>query len=158
MQVKEVMTPVVETVQAGCTVSEAATRMASRDVGALPVLSGDDRLMGMLTDRDIVLRVLVPGHSAADVRVRDAMTRTVRYCFDDEECGHVARSMARLGVLRMPVLDHQRHLVGIVSAGDLQARAGATAANDVDGAGNRVDEAVEETFPASDPITPARDP
>lgn len=129
MQVQEVMSKRVQTIGQDDTIRAAARRMRDADIGALPVAK-DDRLIGMLTDRDIVTRVLGAGKDPDQVRVEEAMTGETKYCFADEECGHVAANMAELGVLRLPVMDRDKRLVGIVSAGDLQSLAGATAAND----------------------------
>lgn len=153
MQVKDVMTPTTTTIPSDAPVMAAATLMAEEDIGAVPVAE-NDRLVGMITDRDIVLRVLVNDMPADSTPVRDVMSRTLRYCFDDEACRDVAESMAKLRVLRMPVVDRDKRLVGIITGGDLQARASEPAANNIDGRGSQLDEAVKETFPASDPIAP----
>ena len=129
MEVRKVMSQDVRTVRASISVKEAARAMLESNVGALPV-TDDERLLGLLTDRDIVTRVVAQGEDPEQVRVVDVMSQRVLYCFDDQDCDEVAKNMADQQVLRLPVVDREKRLVGIVSAGDLQARAGATEAND----------------------------
>lgn len=129
MKVQDVMSKEVRTVRGTVTVREAAMAMLEDGVGALPV-ADEERLLGMLTDRDIVTRVVVEGEDPTQVHVADVMSPRVLYCFSDQECEEVAQNMAEQHVLRMPVVDRDKRLVGIVSAGDLQTRAGATEAND----------------------------
>jgi len=91
--------------------------MAELDAGALPV-QDDDRLVGMITDRDIVVRAVAQGKSP-DTPVRDVMSREVLYCFDDQEIKDIARNMGEVKVRRLPVVNRDKRLVGIVSLGDL---------------------------------------
>lgn len=112
-KVREMMTPGVHLVRPDQTLADAAKIMADADVGSLPVGEGD-RLVGMLTDRDVVVRGLALDHDAG-TRVREVMTDEVKYCFDDEDVSHVARNMADLGVRRLPVVDRNKRLVGIMS-------------------------------------------
>jgi CBS domain-containing protein len=102
------------------TVQEAAAAMARADLGALPVGEGD-RIVGMLTDRDVAVRVAAAGKDPAKAKVREAMTPGVEHCFEDEEVGALAERMAALKVRRLPVLDRDKRLVGVVSLGDLAA-------------------------------------
>jgi CBS domain-containing protein len=97
----------------------AAKRMAELDVGALPV-SDEDRLVGMITDRDMVVRGLAEGRGAK-TRVKDVMTPGVKYCFLDQEIDEITANMADIQVRRLPVLDHDKRLVGILSLGDIAA-------------------------------------
>jgi CBS domain-containing protein len=92
--------------------------MSEEDAGVLPV-GEDDRLIGMITDRDIALRVAAEGKDPAKVKVREAMTPEVRYVFEDEPVQHVAESMAEQQVHRLPVMNREKRLVGIVSIGDI---------------------------------------
>jgi CBS domain-containing protein len=98
-------------------VSEAMTRDVR--AGALPV-GDEDRLVGMITDRDIALRAVAHGKSP-DTRIRDVMTDDVKYCFDDDEVEQVARNMGDIQVRRLPVVNRDKRLVGIVSLADIAA-------------------------------------
>ncbi|GAA5072659.1 CBS domain-containing protein [Lysobacter panacisoli] len=97
-------------------IREAAETMQRMDVGSLPVGDGD-RLVGMVTDRDLAIRAIARG-LGADTPVREVMTDQVRYCFDDEDVEHVARNMADLQVRRLPVINRDKRLVGFVSLAD----------------------------------------
>jgi CBS domain-containing protein len=99
------------------TIREAASIMADIDAGALPV-GEDDRLVGMITDRDIVVRAIAQGKSL-DTKVADVMSKEMLYCFDTDGIDGVARNMAKAQVRRLPVVNHAKRLVGIVSLGDL---------------------------------------
>ena len=117
MQIREAMTPDVRTVTPGTTLREAAHLMAGIDAGVLPVSEGD-RLVGMVTDRDIAVRGVAEG-CGPEARVCDIMSREVKYCFDDAEADEVLVNMAEIQVRRMPVVDHDKRLVGIISLADL---------------------------------------
>jgi CBS domain-containing protein len=90
--------------------------MAQEEVGFLPVYE-DDRLIGMLTDRDIVLRCVAQGHYGK-ARVRDAMTKDIKYCYEDEEIDSVLSNMADIQVRRLPVMNREKSLVGVLSLAD----------------------------------------
>src|SRR5438067_768984 len=107
MQVREVMTRAVELVRPDSTLQEAARKMKDLDVGPLPVCDGE-RLVGMLTDRDITVRATAEGSDPKTARVRDAMTPEVLYCFDDEDVAEAARIMKDKQVRRLPVLNRDR--------------------------------------------------
>jgi CBS domain-containing protein len=94
--------------------------MADEDVGFLPV-GANDRLVGMITDRDITVRAVAQGRDPGRTMVRDVMTDRVLYCFDDEEADAAAENMSRLRVRRLPVINRDKRLVG-VSLGDLAIR------------------------------------
>jgi CBS domain-containing protein len=117
MQISERMTRNVELAAPGQSIAEAARLMASLDVGALPV-GENDRLVGMITDRDIVVRALAQGHGP-DTPIRDVMSSEIRYCYEDQSVEDVARNMGDIQVRRLPVLDRDKRLVGIVSLGDI---------------------------------------
>ena len=119
MKVKDCMTPDVKVIQPDQSLQDAARLMAESDMGALPV-GENDRLVGMLTDRDIAVRAVATG-LGPDARVRDIMSREVRYCYEDESVEHVAKNMGDIQVRRLPVLNRDRRLVGIVALGDLTA-------------------------------------
>lgn len=101
---------------------DAARLMAEEGTGALPVREGD-RLVGMVTDRDLALRLVAEGRDARTTRVREVMTPDIRWIFEDETLDRAAEIMADQQVRRLPVVNRERHLVGIVSLGDL-ARGG----------------------------------
>ena len=124
MQVHEVMTRGAECTRPDATLHEAAERMKALDVGALPVCD-NDRLVGMLTDRDITVRGTAEGLPPGLGQVRDVMTPDVIYCFEDQGVTEAARLMEEKRVRRLVVLDRNKRLVGIVSLGDLAVKAGA---------------------------------
>ena len=99
------------------TISAAAGLMAEADVGSLPV-GDNDRLVGMVTDRDIVLRAVARG-LGAETPVREVMTDSIKYCYDDQDVGEVAQNMADLGVRRLPVVNRDKRLVGIVALSNI---------------------------------------
>jgi CBS domain-containing protein len=118
MKIAECMTAEVEIVTPDQPIREAAQFMLRSDAGAMPVGEGD-RLVGMVTDRDIAVRGIAAGRGP-DTPVRDVMTDEVIYCFDDEEVEAVALKMSDRQVRRMPVLSREDEtLVGIVSLGDI---------------------------------------
>jgi len=117
MRVSEVMTPGVRVVSPDQTISEAARLMAEIDVGSLPV-GEDERLVGMITDRDIAVRA-VAEQKPPTTKVREVMSQEVLYCFDDQDLDDIAQNMSDVKVRRLPVVDREKRLVGIVSIGDL---------------------------------------
>jgi CBS domain-containing protein len=122
MQVAECMTSTVKTIRPDETLKSAGKLMLESDIGVLPVTDGE-RLIGMITDRDIVVRALAQG-LGPDARVRDAMSSEVLYCFGDQEVDEVAENMSDIKVRRLPVVDRNKRLIGLLSTGDL-TRAGA---------------------------------
>jgi CBS domain-containing protein len=119
MKVSQAMTREVRVASPDQSIREAARMMADIDAGVLPV--GDqDRLVGIITDRDIVIRAVALGRSP-DTKIRDVMTDAVLYCFDDEEIDHVARNMAEIQVRRLPVVNRDKRLVGILALADIAA-------------------------------------
>lgn len=121
MEVGMLMTRDVLRIHPDTPILEAARLMHVNDIGVLPVAQGN-RVVGMITDRDIVTRVLGNGLRASTARAHDAMTRRVFYLFDDEDAEAAARKMRDLQVRRMPIVDRNKRLVGIVSIGDLACR------------------------------------
>lgn len=115
---KEIMTPSVEVIAPNATAADAARKMKDLDVGAIPVCDGE-KLLGMITDRDLVLRVLALSRSPVDALVRDAMTPGLVYCFEDQDAEDAAELMAEKQIRRIPILSKDKQLVGIVSLGDL---------------------------------------
>ena len=121
MKIQDIMTKEVFVAGPSQTIREAAKIMAEYDTGALPV-GDDDRLLGVITDRDIAVRAVALGKSL-DTPVSDVMTKEVLYCFEDEDVEHVTRNMGDNRVRRLPVMNRQKRLVGIVSIGDLSHNA-----------------------------------
>ena len=117
MQVREVMTREVCVISPDDTIERAAQLMGQIDAGILPVRE-NDRLVGMITDRDIAVRGVAEG-CGPDARVRDIMSQEVKYCFDDADADDVLENMAEIQVRRMPVVNHDKRLVGIVSISDI---------------------------------------
>ena len=117
MQVSQIMARDVRVADPDLAIRDAAVMMADLDIGSLPV-SENDRLVGMITDRDIVVRAVADG-KGPDTRVRDVMTSDVRYCFEDEDVDHVAQNMGEQQIRRLPVVDRNKRMVGIVSLSDL---------------------------------------
>jgi CBS domain-containing protein len=123
MRVKEVMTPVVEVIDADSTLQEAAAKMKARDIGPLPVCRGD-QVVGMLTDRDITVRATAEGDDPTTIRVKDIMTEEVIACYEDQLVSEAALVMEEHQVRRLVVLHRDQRLVGIVSLGDLAVQTG----------------------------------
>jgi CBS domain-containing protein len=118
MKIGEIMTRDVEIARPDDTLQTAAALMADLDVGVLPV-GENDRLVGVITDRDIAIRGVAKGLDPSKTSVREVMSTELRYCFEDEDVQEVAAKMSEWQVRRLPVLDRNKRLVGIVSLGDL---------------------------------------
>ncbi|MGO4222168.1 CBS domain-containing protein [Lysobacter sp. TAF61] len=116
MKVGEIMTTDVVLTDPAKSIREAAETMKRMDVGSLPVGEGD-RIVGIVTDRDIAMRAVANG-LGSDTLVRDVMSEAIHYCYDDEDVDDVARNMADLQVRRLPVINRERQLVGFVSLAD----------------------------------------
>jgi len=123
MLVYNVMTKGAECTQPNATLQEAAWRMKDLNVGSLPVCS-QDRLVGMVTDRDIIVRSVAEGRDPRADRVQDVMTPGIVYCFDDQDVIEAVELMRDKQVRRLPVLNRDKQLVGIVSLGDLAVESG----------------------------------
>jgi CBS domain-containing protein len=117
MRISERMTRDVELAAPTQTILDAARMMAELDVGALPV-GEDDRLVGMVTDRDIVIRGVAAGRGI-DTPIREVMTEEIKYCYEDQTLEEVTRNMGNVQIRRLPVLNREKRLVGIVSLGDI---------------------------------------
>jgi CBS domain-containing protein len=123
MHVSEAMTPQVVTVPPELTVFEAARMMKDLDIGPLPVCDGD-RLLGVLTDRDITIRATAEGRDPRTTEVREVMTPEVICCMEDDDVVRAARLMQEAQLRRLLVVDELGRLVGIVSLGDLALQTG----------------------------------
>lgn len=117
MQVSEAMTRDVRVANAEETIEQAAQLMAAFDAGMLPV-GENNRLVGMISDRDIAVRAVAQGKGPG-TKVREVMTNDLKYCFVDQDVDEVTRNMGELQVRRLPVLDRDKQLVGILSLGDV---------------------------------------
>lgn len=119
MLIRDCMTKEVEVADPMMSLREVAQKMRDGDFGVLPVCE-NDRLIGMITDRDIVTRAIAMGLSdPRETKVREVLSEGVLYCYEDQTLDEVSRSMGENQVRRLPVLNRQKRLVGIVSVGDL---------------------------------------
>lgn len=123
MKVREAMTRDVCIASPDLSIREAALMMAQIDAGILPV-GEEDRLVGMLSDRDIAVRAVARG-KGPETPIREIMTADIKYCFEDEETDHVAENMSEQQIRRIPVMNRDKRLVGILSLGDLAVEDGA---------------------------------
>jgi CBS domain-containing protein len=117
MRVSEAMTRGVKLCTPGQTIREVARTMAEIDAGAMPV-GENDRLIGMITDRDIAIRAVAQG-KGPDTPVREVMSEHIHYCYEDEDVDDVAQNMGDIRVRRLPVMNREKRLVGILSLGDV---------------------------------------
>ena len=117
MKVSDAMSRDVQVVSPEQSIRDAARTMASIDAGVLPV-GENDRLIGVITDRDITIRAVAEG-KAPTTKVREVMSQEVLYCYDDQDLDEVANNMGDMKVRRMPVVNREKRLVGIISFGDL---------------------------------------
>jgi CBS domain-containing protein len=118
MQIKEVMTRGVVLIDPECTLQQAGEKMKDLDIGALPVCE-NNRAVGMITDRDIVIRSVAAGHDPHVDTVRDVMTPEIVFCFEDQDLATGIQFMKQKQVRRLAVLNGEKQLVGILSLGDL---------------------------------------
>jgi CBS domain-containing protein len=117
MQVKDAMTTDVELASPTQTIRQAALLMGKADCGALPV-ADKDSLVGMITDRDIAVRAVAAGKGPKTL-VKDIMSAEVLYCYEDQTLEEVADNLGDQKVRRLPVMNREKRLVGILSLGDL---------------------------------------
>lgn len=118
MQVKEIMSREVESVGLDTTLVKVAEMMKTHDIGMLPVRNGD-ALVGLITDRDITLRATANGLPPEKTRSRDIMTTQVIHCFEDEDIEQAGKMMQENKIRRLPVINRERRLVGVISMGDI---------------------------------------
>ena len=121
VRVTNLMTPQAEVISPDATAEDAASVMKTLDIGVLPVCD-EEGLVGILTDRDLVVRVLAAKRDPKAMLVGEAMTPSVVYCFEDDDVERAALVMAGQQIRRLPVLDRNRKLVGIISIGDIAAQ------------------------------------
>jgi CBS domain-containing protein len=121
MKVRDILTLDPEVIHPNASICEAAQKMQARDIGMLPVCDGD-RLVGAMTDRDIVIRAVARGYDPINTRVKDVMTSRIRYCFEDDDVARAAQIMEDHQIRRLPVINSAKRLVGMISVGDLAVR------------------------------------
>lgn len=131
MKIKDVMTRGVECTRPQSSIQDIAKRMADLNVGILPVCGEDEKLVGMVTDRDIVLRAVAAGRDVRSTRASDVMTPHVHYCFEDSDVKECIELMKNRQIRRIVVLDRSKRLVGIVSLGDIAVEGSEKIAGDV---------------------------
>jgi CBS domain-containing protein len=119
MKIRDIMTRDVKTIGADESLRAAALIMQIHDIGSVPVAE-QQKLVGMVTDRDIVLRAVAAGRTP-DTPVREVMSSGIKYCYEDDDLDDVARNMSNLCVRRLPVLDEAKNLVGIVSLANVSS-------------------------------------
>lgn len=139
-RVSEVMTRGVRAMTPNESLAQAAQAMGELDVGVIPVFDGE-RIVGIVTDRDLVVRGVAQGRAPDSTPLRDVMSKDVCACYDDESVAEVLQRMAEAQIRRMPVVDRGEHLVGIVSLGDMSVR------GDTAGAGDALEEISEPSQP-----------
>jgi CBS domain-containing protein len=120
MLVNEIMSTSLEWVGPDVTLQESARKMRDRNIGCLPVEDGD-RIIGMITDRDIACRAVADGRDPATTTVRDVMSVGITYCFDDDDVTKAVQIMEDKHIRRLPILNHDERLVGLLSLDDLAA-------------------------------------
>ena len=118
MHVNELMSKKVELVSPSASLWDAARKMRDLDIGCLPV-GENDRVVGIITDRHITCRWVADGEAPGKATVNDAMSKSVSYCFDDQDVSDAIHLMAEKHIRRLPVLSRQKRLVGMLSLGDI---------------------------------------
>lgn len=117
--VRDVMTPNPECVTERDSLRDAARIMKDHDTGVVPVVDDNKKIIGMITDRDIVVRCIAEGKNPMDARVNEVMTKSVRKVQEDATVNDVLGMMKSSEIRRVPVVDRNDHIVGIVSMGDI---------------------------------------
>lgn len=118
MKIKDIMSREVEIVTPETPLNEVARKMQTSDCGSV-LVGKDDRLVGMITDRDLALRCVAASHDPVSTTAEQVMTKQILYCYDTDSLEDVALDMTKSKVRRLPVLDQDKRLVGIISLGDL---------------------------------------
>ena len=130
MKLREIMTDNVEVIHPDDTLQTAAEKMRDRDIGFLPVCDGE-RLIGVLTDRDLITRALADGVESKAILGRDLVTSPAIYCFDDQSVDEAAKLMHDNQIRRLVVLSRDKQMVGVISLGDLAISASDKLTGDV---------------------------
>jgi CBS domain-containing protein len=121
MKIKDILTKDPHVIRPEAMICEAAKMMKQCDIGMVPVCDGE-RLLGTLTDRDLAIRAVAEGYDPLSTKVKDVMTPNVFWCYDDQEVEQAAQLMEEKQIRRLPIVNRQKRLVGIVSLGDLALR------------------------------------
>jgi CBS domain-containing protein len=121
MLLRDMMTANIEEIPADATLTQAAEKMKLLDIGALPVRD-NNRLVGIITDRDIAVRAVAEGRDPKKMPVRDAMSGDIIFCYEDQSVESAAKLMEEKQIRRLPVLDRSERAIGMVSLGDLAVR------------------------------------
>ena len=121
MLLRDMMTAKIEDIPADATLMQAAKKMKLLDIGAIPVRE-NDRLVGMITDRDIAVRAVAEGRNPKEMPVREAMSPDICFCYEDESVESAAKLMEAKQIRRLPVFDRSERAIGMVSLGDLAVR------------------------------------
>ena len=124
MKVQEIMSQNVECIEPETLIAKAAEKMRERDIGFLPICESD-RLIGTVTDRDITIRSVAEGRDPRLAPVREIMTQSVFYSYDDDDVERVGKYMQERDVHRMLILNRQKRLVGVITIGDIAKASGA---------------------------------
>jgi CBS domain-containing protein len=130
MEIREIMTRHVDVIPPDASVRDAASKMKELDVGAIPVCDGQ-KLSGLVTDRDITVRAVAEGRDPSEVRVSEVMSSEIAYCFEDETIEQAAKLMESKQIRRLPILDRNKQLAGIISLGDISVRTEASRQKDL---------------------------
>jgi CBS domain-containing protein len=125
MQVKDIMSSKIEWISPDASVTDAAKKMRELNVGSLPVQAstGDGQMLGIVTDRDITCRVVAAGLNPTQTKVTEMMTKSVASCFSDQDIGEATRLMETKQVHRLPVIDRQKHVIGMLALADIATHA-----------------------------------
>jgi CBS domain-containing protein len=123
MELRDIMTRNVEVVNGNASLKEAATKMKKLDVGLIPVCDGD-RLKGLLTDRDITIRATANGRDPSKTKVNEVMSTDIAYCLEDQAVDEAVILMEARQIRRLPILNQDKQLVGIVSLADIAVHVG----------------------------------
>lgn len=127
MKVKDAMHAGVSWIDPGAPLSDIAEQMRKDDIGSLPV-GEDDRLVGMVTDRDLVLRGLGGKDDPLHLTARDVMSKPIINCTANEDLEDAVRITERKQIRRLPVIDENHRMIGMLSLGDIAAKASASVA------------------------------
>jgi CBS domain-containing protein len=119
MQICDMMTRDVQCIKPNASLIDAARQMKQLDIGCLPVCGNNDRLIGMITDRDIVIRAVADNRDMEDTTIEEVMTPDIQFCMEDQPVEHAAQIMRDRQIRRLVVLSKDRRLVGIISLGDI---------------------------------------
>src|SRR4030095_6805130 len=123
MELRDIMTRNVEVVNGNASLKEAAAKMKKLDVGLIPVCDGD-RLKGLLTDRDITIRATADGRDPSKTKVNEVMSTDIAYCLEDQAVDEAVILMEARQIRRLPILNQDKQLVGIVSLADIAVHIG----------------------------------